>query len=163
MKNSKKGISLIVLVITIIVVIILAAAVIISLQNNNPMSEANKARYSSDAANMQAVLVNAIGKAMAFNEEVITIHESSVGENGVAKEIPASDQVSFTLGSSATATSVGVIKFAKGENSTTTPTAQIWYTGKALPKYGGKGTWYIDGAANLKLTVSGTSYGPGAE
>ncbi len=46
------GISLIVLVITIIVVIILSAAVIISLQNNNPMTEANKARINSDVANI---------------------------------------------------------------------------------------------------------------
>ncbi len=63
--NPYGGISLIVLVITIIVVIILAAAVIISLQNNNPMVEANKARINSDVANMQAIFTNTLGKIMA--------------------------------------------------------------------------------------------------
>ncbi len=67
------GISLIVLVITIIVVIILAAAVIISLQNNNPMIEANKARINSDVANMQAIFTNTVGKIMAENQDVVVI------------------------------------------------------------------------------------------
>jgi len=43
------GISLIVLVITIIVIIILAGAVILSLSNNNPISQANIARFKADA------------------------------------------------------------------------------------------------------------------
>ncbi len=157
MKNSKKGISLIVLVITIIVVIILAAAVIISLQNNNPMSEANKARYSSDVANMQAVLVNAIGKAMASNEEVITIvKKSSIPTTG-----DDAGSIDFVFGTDATKTPVdGQIIFGSGNNDKTN---QVWYTGKALPTYGGKGSWSIDASANLKLTVSGVPYGPGVE
>ena len=48
MKNMKKGISLIVLVITIIVVIILAGVVILSLQKNNSLNQANKARFLND-------------------------------------------------------------------------------------------------------------------
>ena len=48
-RNLKKsGISLIVLVITIIVIIILAVAVILSIANNNPISNANKARAAND-------------------------------------------------------------------------------------------------------------------
>lgn len=48
-RNFKKsGISLIVLVITIIVIIILAVAVILSIANNNPISNANKARAAND-------------------------------------------------------------------------------------------------------------------
>ena len=48
-KSSKKsGISLIVLVITIIVIIILAVAVILSIANNNPIENANKAKFQND-------------------------------------------------------------------------------------------------------------------
>ena len=48
MKNSKKGISLIVLVITIIVIIILAAAVILTMQKSNPISDARTAVEKED-------------------------------------------------------------------------------------------------------------------
>ena len=65
MKNSKKGISLIVLIITIIVIVILATAILVSVINNNPISEANKARYESDRDNMQAVFTNTVGKIMS--------------------------------------------------------------------------------------------------
>ena len=61
------------LVITIIVVIILAVAVVVSIINNNPMSEANRARYQSDRANMQAILTNTVGKIMAESQETIKV------------------------------------------------------------------------------------------
>ena len=51
--QSKKGISLIVLVITIIVMIILAAAIIISLNNTGIIGNANKAKNESDLANIK--------------------------------------------------------------------------------------------------------------
>ena len=50
--NSKKGISLIVLVITIIVMIILAAAIILSLQSSGVIDRANEAKEKSDNANL---------------------------------------------------------------------------------------------------------------
>ncbi len=65
MKNSKKGISLIVLVITIIVIIILAAAVLLSLQNNNPIQNANTAVADSDLDAAQSAFNILIGKVMA--------------------------------------------------------------------------------------------------
>ena len=51
--KEKKGISLIVLVITIIVIVILAVAVILSIANNNPISNANKAKFQNDVKSMQ--------------------------------------------------------------------------------------------------------------
>ena len=51
--QSKKGISLIVLVITIIVMIILAAAIIISLNNTGIIGNANKAKEESNLANIK--------------------------------------------------------------------------------------------------------------
>lgn len=53
MKNSKKGISLIVLVITILVIIVLAGAVILTVSQNNPLDNANKANILSDRVNIQ--------------------------------------------------------------------------------------------------------------
>mgnify|MGYP004525505543 CR=1 FL=1 len=56
-KSSKKsGISLIVLVITIIVIIILAVAVILSIANNNPIENANKAKFQNDLKSIQEEL-----------------------------------------------------------------------------------------------------------
>ena len=52
--NSKKGISLIVLVITIIVIIILAAAVVMSLSNNNVLTNSRTAVNESDFSEVQS-------------------------------------------------------------------------------------------------------------
>lgn len=52
-KETKKGISLIVLVITIIVIIILAVAVILSIANNNPIENAKKARQANDDSTLK--------------------------------------------------------------------------------------------------------------
>ena len=73
MKNSKKGISLIVLVITIIVIIILAAAVLLSLQNNNPIENANTAVADSDLDAAQSAFNILIGKVMADCQGSATI------------------------------------------------------------------------------------------
>ena len=54
--KEKQGISLIVLVITIIVIIILAVAVILSIANNNPISNANKAKFQNDLKSIQEEL-----------------------------------------------------------------------------------------------------------
>ena len=55
-KKQKSGISLIVLVITIIVIIILAVAVILSIANNNPIENANKAKFQSDLKTIEEEL-----------------------------------------------------------------------------------------------------------
>lgn len=65
MKNSKKGISLIVLIITIVVMIILAAAVILTLNQNNPTKNANQATYDSDVAEIQSAVAMYVGNYMA--------------------------------------------------------------------------------------------------
>lgn len=84
MKNSKKGISLIVLVITIIVIIILAAAVLLSIQNNNPIENANKARYSSDKDAAQSAFNILMGKIMADCQSSVDIKlvNAATGESG---------------------------------------------------------------------------------
>lgn len=70
MKNSKKGISLIVLVITIIVIIILAAAVLLSINNNNPISNANDATFKSDADSVKSSIALYLGSYMSNSEGV---------------------------------------------------------------------------------------------
>ena len=77
MKN-KKGISLIVLVITIIVIIILATAVIVTIVTNNPIKEANKAKYESDRDNMQAVFTNTVAKVMANNQGNVKVKSGQI-------------------------------------------------------------------------------------
>ena len=80
MENSNKnifykinpcGISLIVLIITIIVIIILATAIILTLNKNNPITEANRARYESDRDSMQSIFTNTVAKIMAKNAGII--------------------------------------------------------------------------------------------
>ena len=66
MRNSKKGISLIVLVITIVVIIILAAAVILSLNNNNLITNARRAVNENDFSETNSAF------AIALQDVVIT-------------------------------------------------------------------------------------------
>ena len=169
MKNSKKGISLIVLVITIIVIIILAAAVILTLNNNNPIAEANDARYASDVANMQAILTNTVGKIMAANQSTITITAVSFADTKLDTAI------NYTLDYPTDAgNKTGTIKFVAGTN--TIPTADgedgvkagvltAWKTGKALPNYtSGTEYWSVDAEGNVGLKVgNGTTYGTYAD
>ena len=68
-KDSKKGVSLIVLIITIIVIIILAAAIILSISKNNPITNANKAVNENDFKNMTTLIIEA-GKPLAKDKEV---------------------------------------------------------------------------------------------
>lgn len=79
MKNSKKGISLIVLVITIIVIIILAAAVLLSLQKNNPIENANTAVADSDLDAAQSAFNILMGKVMADCQTSVTIVPETSG------------------------------------------------------------------------------------
>ena len=76
MKNSKKGISLIVLVITIIVIIILAAAVILTLNNNNPIANARVAVDKSDYLEAQDAFNLWAGKMMAEQLDALTFNGS---------------------------------------------------------------------------------------
>ena len=150
MKNSKKGISLIVLVITIIVIIILAAAVILTLNNNNPIKEANDARYASDVANMQAVLTNTVAKIMAANQSTIEITPTEITDGNLKATI------GYTLDYPADKNNAtGTITFEKGTN--TIPESGVlkaWKTGKALPNYtSGSETWKVDAEGTLTLTV----------
>jgi Tfp pilus assembly protein PilE len=57
-----KGISLIVLVITIIVIIILAGTVILSLADNNPIEQANEAKFKKNISEYNSQLEMAIAK-----------------------------------------------------------------------------------------------------
>ena len=86
-KLSPCGISLIVLVITIIVIIILATAIILTLSKNNPIEEANRARYESDRDSMQAIFTNTVAKVMAKNQGMVEIEEKELNEvkSGVSK------------------------------------------------------------------------------
>ncbi len=67
MKNSKKGISLIVLVITILVIIILAAAVLLSLNNNNPITNSKQAAFDNDVSEVRSAINLYISNFLAKN------------------------------------------------------------------------------------------------
>ncbi len=88
MKNQKNGISLIVLVITIIVIIILAVAVILSIANNNPIENANKAKFQNDLKTIQEELTlkqssNYIDEHTGKTTNEITIEDLNSAENYV--------------------------------------------------------------------------------
>lgn len=126
MKNSKKGISLIVLVITIIVIIILAAAVLLSLQNNNPIKNANTARDNNDISETQSAVTLYLANYMANNngKKPIEVSDTFTFKSD-------SDPAIAALGLPSSITSVKIdkdyrvteIKITTGSN-TTTVTAQ---------------------------------------
>ncbi len=156
MKNSKKGISLIVLVITIIVIIILAAAIILTLNKNNPIEEANDARYASDTANMQAILTNVVAKVMAEKQSVITISQNT--------QVSNTSNLEFSFDSALDGTSQGRIIFnTKPTNTADIPTDKpTWYTGKTLPEYSsGTTIWVVDTEGNIHLKVGDKEYPKG--
>lgn len=156
MKN-KQGISLIVLIITIIVIIILAAAVIISLDNNNPIDEADRARYESDCASMQALLTNTISKIMTKNLGTLSVMAGQI--NSITEgEIETTGEIEYTVADSAISSNKnGKIVFDKGENTDT-----IYYTGKKLPVYAlGETRWFVDTEGIISLQVAGIEYGQG--
>ena len=72
MKNSKKGISLIVLVITIIVIIILAAAVILTMQKSNPIADARTAVEKEDYTEAQNAYNMWLSKVMVKQLDTVT-------------------------------------------------------------------------------------------
>ncbi len=153
MKECKEngGISLIVLVITIIVVIILASAVIVSLVNNNPITSASEARIKSDVSNMQAIFTNAVSKVMAESQDVI--------------EITAGPLNTVTSGEKS-AVGNAVYKLSDGTNGEvifdTLPNEGLkYYTGKRLPIYNKKTTWYVDEDGIISLEVGDKKYGEG--
>ena len=156
-KTNSKGISLIVLVITIIVIIILATAILVSVISNNPISEANKARYESDRDNMQAVFTNTVGKIMAENQGTVNITAGQI--NTVTKDAKeATGTVAYTVDNATVAENAsGTIVFDKDANTATT-----YYTGKKLPIYAaGETKWYVDSEGVISLEVAGVKYGSG--
>ncbi|MEG1989732.1 MAG: hypothetical protein RR136_01890, partial [Clostridia bacterium] len=130
--------SLIVLVVTIIVIIILAGAVILSLTNNNPIEEANKARYSSDKTNVQTAISFFIGKLLVLNDGAkITITPGTLGDSGTA---------TYTIGASGTPAK---FSFGPGE-------AKDGKVGIPLPSYANGITtnWSIDANGNVSLSIN---------
>ena len=155
--KKRKGISLIVLVITIIVIIILSTAVIVSVVTNNPVEEANQARYESDVDSMQAVFTNTVAKIMAKNQGTVNVVSGKINRisSGVKQ---TTGEVSYTVTNAANSeNSSGTIYFAKGENTDTE-----YFTGKELPIYAaGQTKWYVDIEGNISVEISGKKYGNG--
>ncbi len=82
-----KGISLIVLVITMIIIIIIAGAVILNLTQNNPISEAKRAKFLSDIDTFNSELSLYVLKEQAksrgqYDKAQLYANSNSVTENG---------------------------------------------------------------------------------
>ena len=91
MNKNKRGISLIVLIITIIVIIILAAAVILTMSNNNPIENANEARFKEDIRTMQDELSMYISKK--YSDDPTEFDPKSLDLEGdtMAEELPSTE------------------------------------------------------------------------
>ena len=156
-KTNPSGISLIVLVITIIVIIILATAIIVTLLSNNPINEANKARYENDRDSMQAIFTNTVAKVMAQKQGTMEIEASSLNTvtSGVSS---ATGDANYTLNGVVKEEEInGRIIFDNKENTETE-----YYTGKQLPIYkSGETTWYVDEEGIITLQVGDKIYGEG--
>ena len=88
----KKGISLIVLVITIIIIIILAGPVILSLNNNNPIENANTATVLSEQSDFKSALALYIADQAAENQGNVVIKTSGTavtGKDANGDDVPA--------------------------------------------------------------------------
>jgi len=156
-KTNPSGISLIVLVITIIVIIILAAAVILTLNKNNPIEEASKARYESDVANMQAIFTNVVTKVMVQKQSTIEINAGEL--NSIKIGVSSTDgRVNYKLDNPQDDNKKeGIIIFNTGTNNATT-----YYTGRKLPLYSaGKTVWYVDSEGVISLKIDDKEYGNG--
>lgn len=153
-KRKRKGISLIVLVITIIVIIILAAAIILTLNKNNPMEEANRAKYESDRYSMQAIFTNAVAKVMAKNQGSIDIKARALNsiKSGVSSTIGETTYILNNPEKSENRN--GKIIFDNKSN-----TEIEYYTGRKLPIYNaGETTWYVDEEGVITLQVGEKIY-----
>ena len=116
--NSKKGISLIVLVITIIVIIILAAAVILSLSNNNVLTNSRIAVNANDFSEVQSAWSISLQGVIAkqLDNVVLSGEITSAGFTGMgyAGEKPSTtgtktlSDVAITAANSITISSMGL-------------------------------------------------------
>ena len=99
MKNSKKGISLIVLVITIIVIIILAAAVILTMQKSNPIADARTAVEKEDYTEAQNAYNMWLSKVMVKQLDTVTF-TGWIGDDAIITK----------LNGKATGTNINILK-----------------------------------------------------
>ena len=101
-KDSKKGISLIVLIVTIIVIIILAAVVVLTISKNNPVSSAKEATFKEDMTSIQDELSMYLSKK--YTDNPTSFDKSSVNLSGdsMVTELPSTkkykDKVSVVEG-----------------------------------------------------------------
>ena len=101
-KDSKKGISLIVLIVTIIVIIILAAVVVLTISKNNPVSSAKEATFKEDMTSIQDELSMYLSKK--YTDNPTSFDKSSVNLSGdsMVTELPSTkkykDKVSVIKG-----------------------------------------------------------------
>ena len=154
-KPTHMGISLIVLIITIIVIIILSTAVIVTISNNNPIDEANMARYETDRDSMQAIFTNTVAKVMVKNQGTVNVVVGQINSvtSGVKR---TTGEVRYKVTDAINSeNSNGKIIFDKGENTDT-----VFYTGKQLPIYtAGETKWHVDSEGTISLEVAGYRFG----
>ncbi len=90
MKNTRRGISLIVLVITIIIIAILAGGVILTLSTNNPINSANEAAFKSDldaiASDLNVYQTSQYAKAKTYSPNKLDANDLSAEYDGITIE-----------------------------------------------------------------------------
>ena len=91
MKNSKKGISLIVLVITIIVIIIIAAAVILGLTKSNPINNSKIASMTNNRDSIYSTVNMHISQITAKTQGNFSLAEIITGLEGMTASSAAGD------------------------------------------------------------------------
>ena len=85
--KKNKGISLMVLVITIIIIIILAGSIILSLSSNNPIKQANEAKFKLDIGSFESQLSLYVLSEFAKNPSFLVDDVDATGE-GMKAYIP---------------------------------------------------------------------------
>lgn len=118
MKNSKKGISLIVLVITIIVIIIIAAAVILGLTKSNPINNSKIASMTNNRDSIYSTVSMYVSQITAKTQGNFSLAEIITGLEGMTASSAAGDTEDPILkaGVASSRITVGQSKYASDKS-----------------------------------------------
>ena len=122
-----------------------------SLNNNNVITNASSARYTTDLDTMQSYLDLALQKVALRHQSSAKTKTGKITEK-TANVSEVEGEVKWI--SSDLADLSGTIIFDEGEDTDTT-----FYTGCKLPVYGSQTQWYVNSQGKLVMETGGRIYG----
>ena len=130
----------------------MAAAVVMSLNNNNVLTNASSARYTTDLDTMQSYLELAIQKVTLRHQGTLLLDSGEVAMDATSNVKDTKGTINWE--STDIGNLSGQIIFDEGVDTDTT-----FYTGYKLPVYGSETKWYVDENGKLVLQTGSRIYG----